>query len=290
MPLFQMGVARARNRILHLAERLPPCSIPPRGPIEIHVPVCQRDWLPAVWSVFSIHCFLKKKLPVIFHDDGSMTKESALKLAAQFPGASFRGRKENDEMAELKLARYPFCRAYRVSSPAAFGRKFFDPMLVAKSESVLCLDSDILCLSEPVELIKAGEEPDVDMIHHCERQDSYIKCTELVERFPGMTTNLNGGLTLRKTRWLTLEFLEEATHWLAENHMRIGLPRSGSDQVLLSVVASQGKIVELPDVYSNNPMAFRQQKDRLVTMHFHSWSRYLLEMEGIPEFLSKQTI
>jgi hypothetical protein len=60
--------------------------------------------------------------------------------------------------------------------------------------------------------------------------------------------------------------------------------------VLLSVVASQGKIVELPDVYSNNPMAFRQQKDRLVTMHFHSWSRYLLEMEGIPEFLSKQTI
>ncbi len=288
--LFQGFVAGNTSRILHLALRLPPSIVPRSGATEVHVPVCQRDWLLAIWSVFSLQSFLKEKLPVIFHDDGSLTRIAANRLGSLFPGAVFRGREENDAVAESKLAAFPSCRAYRVASPAAFGRKFFDPMLIAKSKNVLCLDSDILFFAEPYELLELAGEPDVDMVHHCERQEPYINCTELKERFPGMTCNLNGGLTMRKTHWLTLGFLEEATYWLAENHKRLGLLRPGSDQLLLSVVASQGKTVGLPEAYSNDAISFRQRRSSVVTMHFHSWARYLMALEGIPEFLTRQDL
>ncbi len=286
-PIFQSLVTRNTSRILNLAKNLPPCPIPSSGDSEVHVQVCQRDWLHTIWTDFSLYSCMKQKLPVIFNDDGSLSEKAIFRLKLLFPGAVIRSKNQNDEIAQSMLASFPSCLAYRVASPSAFGRKFFDPIFNAKTASVLCMDSDILFFSEPHELFENGKDPAVDIVHHCERQVEYIKCNELRERFPKMALNLNAGLTLRKIKLLDLGFLEEATQWLTHNHMRLRL-RPGSDQVLMSVLASQERTMGLSDAYSNDASSFRKRKNTIVSMHFHSWSRYLMAIDGVPTFLQQR--
>ena len=278
--LCERVFGHALKQMLAEARHLPPISVPTDGATRLYVATCERDLLQTIWSVGSLQFWLAEKLPVIFQSDGSMTPETQAMLTAKFPGCRIVGKEEANKIADAKLEKYPLCRVYRQAGPCLFARKLFDAFFHAGNSRILTMDSDILFFRVPDDLLDPLPGPTV-LRHHCEPQTDLTACRELMEKFPEISLNLNSGLTLRGPGYLDLDELETIIAWFLDNAEKLGL-RPGCDQLVTSVLAGRRGSVQLSHLYSNHPAALRSFGAGLISMHYHSWSRYLFALEGLP--------
>lgn len=86
-------------------------------------------------------------LPVVVHDDGSLTAEDVKTLKHHIPGIQVIPHKESTTVMERLLKKHPTARSYRLSMTAPNRISLFttvDIPYFAKTNKVLNLDSDIL--------------------------------------------------------------------------------------------------------------------------------------------------
>jgi len=158
--LKRQAVQRRRERVAKVILRLPPKRLPAPGPdnVSVHLLTSRRDWLGALWSVRTFLEYLGESLPVMFHDDGTLTPEIAGQLRASLPGAVVVSCAEAQAVVEWRLRDFPRCRAARPRHVVTY--KLFDIPLLAPGPRYLLLDSDLLFFSLPVEIkewLQGGE-------------------------------------------------------------------------------------------------------------------------------------
>ena len=149
-----------RERVARVLFRLPPRPVPAASPelASIHLLTSQRDWLGALWSVRTFLDFLGESLPIMFHDDGTLTPESTAGIRAFLPGSVVISAEQAQSEAQRRLHDFPRCLSARQRH--IMTHKLLDVALFAPGPRYLLLDSDLLFFRRPEEIatwLRGGE-------------------------------------------------------------------------------------------------------------------------------------
>jgi hypothetical protein len=173
----ELSVWLAKRRWLK-ASHLPPLSSG-EGSIDCFMLLHEPRFWEGVWSLHSFRrLFGPSRLVVL--SDGSLKEGSIRTLERLFPGISIPDVRANDARidAYLEHAGLPLCREWR--GRFIFFRKLVDPLVLAKSDKIVLLDSDILHFGAPREIQDWAANPDaVRYIADVERH-SYCAAPEVL--------------------------------------------------------------------------------------------------------------
>lgn len=145
-------------------------------------------------------------LALRLHDDGTLTPADRERLAAALGEPAYLARREADERVEELLARYPHCRRFRAGNP--LGLKLFDTVLLAPSDEVAFVDSDVLFLRPFSGLFT--RPLGVDALFMQDRQNAYTVRSwhRLREPRLRLPCRLNSGILAFDRRAFDLDLLE----------------------------------------------------------------------------------
>ena len=124
--------------------------------LEIHTLICNRDVLLAINNFKSLQKFEEfNDVPVYLHDDGSLT-ESDIILLGNIKNVVLIRRNDADLDIEKYVKDYPNCYNYRLGkNPINLWHKIktFDYYYFSKTKKVIGLDSDLLFMQKPENVI-----------------------------------------------------------------------------------------------------------------------------------------
>lgn len=129
--------------------------------LEIRVLICKRDVEIGLNMIESLRrSNLFKNIPIYFHDDGSLDDNSKGILLGI--GNSFIvDRGYADTKISEYLSKFKSCSRYRFEINKLFNNtkmKLFDFHFLSNSKNILCIDTDILFISEPITIIDLIEK------------------------------------------------------------------------------------------------------------------------------------
>ena len=231
-----LRIRRTRNHDLVDAMYAGVASTPPRR--------CNPAAQAAVHSVTSHHHLrmyltaIKSLLrycddvAVVVHDDGTLDDQDASLVAEHLPDATLIERKTADQRMEGVLARYPHCRYLR--RRVVNSLELFDNMLLAPAARVVNMNSDVLFLREPAELIAwlMGSEPSIVGVFEAEPAGQAAFLGRRGSRFPPHVTT---ALTCFYPDTCDLDFVEdvladaEPDWFLAQNVYPLLYERQAAD-------------------------------------------------------------
>lgn len=167
-----VDIRRSRNRELLMAMHAgvldtPPIACNPAAQTSIHTVTGHhhfRMYLTAVKSLLRYSA----DVAVVVHDDGSLNAEDVAHLKAHLPGVTHIDRKSADEQMNGLLARYPHSRKLR--DRVVNSLELFDNLLLCRTPRIINMNSDVLFLREPAELISwiAGGDPAIVGVYEAE--------------------------------------------------------------------------------------------------------------------------
>ena len=120
----------------------------PAAAIEVHTLTAHHHltmYLTAIKSLLRYH----PDVAVVVHDDGSLTDQDQLHLGQHVPGIRIIARADADAQMGETLAPYPRSRELRARVVNAL--ELFDNILLARTERLVTMNSDVLFLSAPDE-------------------------------------------------------------------------------------------------------------------------------------------
>ena len=146
---------RYRNRALLRAMHqkvlaTPPLACNPEAPVEVHTLTAHHHltmYLTAVKSLLRYHA----DVAVVVHDDGSLDGQDQAHLREHVPGVRIIERPAADAQMERLLAPFPRSRDLRARVVNAL--ELFDNILLARTERLVNMNSDVLFLDDPRELV-----------------------------------------------------------------------------------------------------------------------------------------
>lgn len=125
--------------------------------LEIHTLICKRDLILAINNFKSLQRFEEfKDVPVILHDDGSLS-DADIESLSSINNVEVIRRADADKEIVKYIENYPNCLKYRTSSnPINLWHKIksFDYFYFSKTKRVLGLDTDLLFLQKPENIIE----------------------------------------------------------------------------------------------------------------------------------------
>ena len=123
--------------------------------LEIHILICNKDFTMGLESITSLLAYDEfKYVDIYYHDDGTLTSIQLQILQDKNFNII---KKDNNNMIKKKLEDYKECYNYRfMNKPYSFWHKIklFDYFLLSKTKQILGLDTDILFIKKPTEIIK----------------------------------------------------------------------------------------------------------------------------------------
>ena len=128
--------------------RTPPVRIATGVSVEAHSLICHRDVNMALTSVKSFMRYMPA-VALVLHDDGSITQLDRALLSEHLPGARFIGRAE----ADREMQRILPSDVYAKRAQHVFLLKLFDFNHFHDGQTTILLDSDIVFLAPPTEVI-----------------------------------------------------------------------------------------------------------------------------------------
>ncbi|MGH0032967.1 MAG: hypothetical protein ACQGVC_24510 [Myxococcota bacterium] len=184
----------ATNKLVREVRRLTrrprgrlPAPRPPltlgRDPVELHTLVCARDVPMSLWSIESFVAFSGLRPRVVVHGDGTLTDEHRELYGRYFEGIRVLDEPEHDARIDAALAPWPASRRARRTPGFYCARKLWDPLFVARSPTLLLLDSDVLFFRRPDRLLAylASGQP----CFSSDYEDAYAESRPSLERFAG---------------------------------------------------------------------------------------------------------
>lgn len=175
----------AKRRWLKAAADLP--ALPSgEGPLDCFMLLNE----PRLWEgIWSLHAFRRLFGPcrLVILDDGSLKRASIRILERLFPDISIPDVADNDGRidAYLESAGLPLCREWR--RRFVFFRKLVDPQILAKSDKIVLLDSDVLHFKSPCEIHEWVAQPDGMRYAADIRRHSYCAPPEALRALCGVS-------------------------------------------------------------------------------------------------------
>jgi len=127
----------------------------PQSESEVHILTSQQDYVMACWSVLSYSATSGGTEPVIFHDDGTLKREAIARIHDLFPEARIVGRSEANVVVYENFKSHPLLLKLRNRLPHIM--KILDFRAFGNARRIIMIDSDVLFLSSPNELLEPGE-------------------------------------------------------------------------------------------------------------------------------------
>jgi hypothetical protein len=124
--------------------------------LEIHMLICNKDLMLALNNFKSFQKFDEfKNVPIYLHDDGSLT-DSDKSLLLDVNNVVIIDRKWADNEIKKYIGNHPHCMSYRLGSGHInlwHKIKTFDYFFFSKSKKILGLDTDLLFMRRPENII-----------------------------------------------------------------------------------------------------------------------------------------
>ena len=170
------------------------------------------DWRIALWAAKSFYHFASVDWPVTFHDGGGLNSQIRRELVRHFPNAQVIGWDEATRRVEPWLLDGGFSNVARARRANVLVRKLVDFAVLAAAPNMVCMDSDVLIVDRPDELIRLGEgRPDTPWFNR-DSHDMYSITREQAAAWFGLDLpgRVNAGLSLIPVRLVDMEFLDRA--------------------------------------------------------------------------------
>ncbi len=219
--LIQRLQTRALNRLIY--ERLPHKVTEPRSQLyqqifdtrpfvmtkqsnlELHMLVCEKDYLRSFWALKSFFYYSELPARLVIQNDGSLTAQALDRYHEHFPNCIINT--ENDDEIHTALTGYPMCQFFL--GYHAISKKLFHPLLLAKADYLILMDSDILWF-KPSKAIKKAVRKSLPFYVDAGAK-AYVRNQEFMEQrlelYPAH--NVNSGIVgYAKSNFLDLEFIE----------------------------------------------------------------------------------
>jgi hypothetical protein len=255
----------------------PDAHWPVQTDVEVHLLTSQEYASCAAWMIASLFHQTQRQFQVVVHEDGSFDDETANKMETWLPGLRVIRRSEADQSVNAALAGFPECQALRRRFPLSI--KLFDVPVFCKTERLLLIDSDVLFLKRPLELIRwldANDESNwfnPDFQHSCNVTVEQAREKWGIDLWP----KVNSGLALLRRDIFDFAFCEEC--------LREGTVLSQGwewtiEQTLIALCASRhGKGGLLPETYE---VSFNEQaRPDSVARHYVGHVRQQFYSEGV---------
>jgi len=196
-----------------LALRSQPVPVPASSDAEVHVLFGHSRVLSAIATLKSLYRFLPTPYALVVHDDGSLTSSDRALVEAHFPGFRLIPRAVADQEVLGELRRRDLMRCARLREELIFALKLFDLQFYGQGRALLYVDTDILFLHEPTELISAlSKSPDewVDRYNE-DIHSGYAWPAEEIQRHTSisMLPCINAGMLCIRRDELDWEFYEQ---------------------------------------------------------------------------------
>lgn len=130
---------------------------PADAPAEVHLLCHRHDHLLAIWALKTFYHFSRAALPLALHLQGRVPRRVVERLRAHFPGARVIPQAEADARMREALAALPRLLAVRMANPLLM--KVTDFIVLGRAPRVLGVDSDVLFLAPPAELLAGAQGP-----------------------------------------------------------------------------------------------------------------------------------
>jgi hypothetical protein len=249
------------------------------GEVTVCVLTSRRDWLSCLWSLVSFYEFSGLQLPLLIYSDGTLAESQLREMARVFPEARILSSAQGEAAVLNQLSGYPNCVRFR--GALLYGRKLIDLPILSGSRLVLILDSDVLFLQRPDELMRhLVPNGSRHFVFERDMQDAYFAPRgEIQERFNvDIASCVNTGIMVADVSRFDYAKIEQ---WLGdglvENH-------PWAEQTLWAMYAGRERTVLLGEGYDVTMSAHIEANT--VAKHYIGPIRDFLYMEGIP-YLSR---
>jgi hypothetical protein len=247
--------------------------------VTVCVLTSRKDWLSCLWSLVSFYEFSGLRLPLLIYSDGTLGERHAKDLGNIFPDARLVDSSTGEQLVGKKIARYPNCVRFRSVQP--YARKIVDLPILCGSPFILMLDSDVLFLKRPVELMKHLKSGSADkFVFERDYQDSYFASTsDIKERFGvDVASRINVGIVFADVSGFDLSEINE---WLGADGVA---DHCWAEQTLWAMYAARRQTVLLGEGYD---VTIDPRIDaNTVAKHYVTPIRDFLYIQGIP-YLSR---
>jgi hypothetical protein len=147
-----------RDTVAPRIQNSSPVRIDPEGECELHVLTCHGDLNACLWNLKSFYLVVGSGIPLVIHDDGSLTVDDRQTLLHLFPNARVILREEADRALFKVLKPFPLC--IKVRETNNYSLKLFDFPHFARTSRFMIMDSDILTFSLPEHLMSVANSSD----------------------------------------------------------------------------------------------------------------------------------
>ena len=214
---LSLRVRRTRNRNVLEAmyagvTRTPPLRCNPAAHTAVHTVTSHhhlRMYLTAIKSLLRHH----DDVAVVVHDDGSLEPSDVTLLEHHVSGVKLIERRGADAEMRGRLAPFPHCR--RLRERVVNSLELFDNMLLAPAARIVNMNSDVLFLQEPSDVIAwmAGSDATIAGVFEAQPAEQAALLEQRGSRFPPHVTT---ALTCFYPDTCDLELVEDV---LAETAM-----------------------------------------------------------------------
>lgn len=260
-----------------------PCPCPPTAPFEVHLQICRRDWLNALWTLKTLRYFSEREFRLVLHRDKSIRFRQLDTLRAHFPGVIIPDHAAMLEACKRQLgATAPTLCKLRHSGRFFTLPKVIDAWLSARSETIYSIDPDVLFFSRPDQMLDESES-------------AHAFCQFNVERFAGFPERRYCFHVDAIREACDLEMLHDFScglGWFQRSKLDWGLVESVfsrlpvneedifmTDQTVLGIVAARhGRVKLAPLAYAVEPV---DSLEGVVARHYYGKTRHLMFREGM---------
>jgi len=216
------------------------------------------------------------------HDDGSLTgdDEHVLYKTLGNSNVEFVRRADADALLADELAEFPSCQRRRAFD--AFGLKLFDTWLLAKSERIVLMDSDVLFLRRDLDWW--AQWMNCNSLVYNEEPGNYSHCAEHFCGRDALKVGFNSGLMILDRVHLRLPELEEFFSRFFNGHY--SMVGEQTDQLFYATLGNRVPSVPFDRSVRLTPLEPRMVRpERVRAVHFHSCNKRYFAFMGIQYLL-----
>jgi hypothetical protein len=182
--------------------------MPKQSNLELHMLVCEKDFLRSFWALKSFFYYSKLPATLVIQNDGSLTSQALERYHEHFPGCVVNTHRDDD--IRKALTGYPMCQFFL--GHHAITKKLFHPLLLAKAEYLIIMDSDILWFRRSKAIVNCVKKK-LPFYVNGGCTGAYVRNHKFMEDRLGLypAKNVNSGIVgYQKSKFLDLEFIESA--------------------------------------------------------------------------------
>jgi hypothetical protein len=183
-----------------------------RDNTDMHVFVCEKHLLMAVWSIKSFYVYSGLNPVLYVYDDGSLSNMSKNIIGVNFLGSILVDKNIREHTVLSYINNYPYCS--RVRNASFYNTKLFDAQFFSKNEYMLFVDTDVLMFKESQPLIDRVKNKYPFYVGGGYGFLKYIRDIRYIEKMLGIIPagNVNAGFYGRcsGSTFFNLDFIEKS--------------------------------------------------------------------------------